>query len=315
MSYFDLLIRSFEKRIPLVTASNNCFRLFNTDGDGLEGLAVDYYDGYYLIQLFEDSLIDDDNVVKSVISASQRAGFKTSGFLIKDRTRVKNNENPDQKYKSRLFEGGFPETSFSVLHDGIRVKVDLVESQNTGIFMDMRNVRKKMEAFYHTDQILLNLFSYTCVFGIHSVKNGVMRSVNVDIAKPVLKRGMENYVLNGLRCDDRDFIRGDSLEWIKKFSKKGGHFNFVIFDPPTFARSKKASFSVNRDYADYLKLIDTLVADGYVLSAANTFNLTREEYISFHPEAWENIFIEHESDDFPFSSSPYLKAGLWKVKK
>ena len=96
---------------------------------------------------------------------------------------------------------------------------------------------------------MLNLFSYTALFSVHAVRRGITGAVNVDLSRAVLERAKVNYGLNGLRIDERDFIYGDSLEWIRRFRKKGRTFSFVIFDPPTFSRNRQRSFSSRRDYA------------------------------------------------------------------
>ena len=161
---------------------------------------------------------------------------------------------------------------------------------------------------------VINLFSYTGIFSVHARLGGVASACNVDISNTVLRRAQSNYRLNGLKVDMRDFVQEDSARYIRRAVKKGESCSMVLFDPPTFARSKSGSFSVKQDYSQYLGLIESFGCQ-YALTVINTHSVSEEEYFSFHPSTWENEFFMHESDDFPAESEYYLKVGLWKVMR
>jgi 23S rRNA G2069 N7-methylase RlmK/C1962 C5-methylase RlmI len=136
----------------------------------------------------------------------------------------------------------------------------------------------------------------------------------VDLSRSVLRRARTNYELNGLAADDRDFVYGDALNWLDRFHKKGRTFDMVIFDPPTFSRNRNRTFSVRKDYGQALEKIDR-VAGRYVFTSVNTFSVNLDEYVSWHPDRWEPVFLGHESSDFRPGERPYLKAGLWRKKE
>ena len=52
MTYADLISMAIEKRSHLLTIHPDSFRLFNSSGDGLEGLTIDLYSEYLLVQFF-----------------------------------------------------------------------------------------------------------------------------------------------------------------------------------------------------------------------------------------------------------------------
>ena len=99
---------------------------------------------------------------------------------------------------------------------------------------------------------------------------------------------------------------------MKAFEKTGKDFSFVVFDPPTFSRNKRSTFSVKNNYSNSLQLIDNIVRDGYIFTSANSPGVSKKEYISYHPGNWELIIFGNESKDFKFADVPYLKAGIWK---
>ena len=160
---------------------------------------------------------------------------------------------------------------------------------------------------------MLNLFSYTAIFSVHGMKNGVNSSINIDLSKAVLNRAKINYHLNDLKVDERDFIYGDVLDWIKRLSKKREFFDFIVFDPPTFARNKRGNFSVKKNYLDSLESIKSLAMDRFIVTSVNSYSVTEDEYRSFHPAQWKLLMLENESSDFVCKDNPYLKVGLWKI--
>jgi len=140
-------------------------------------------------------------------------------------------EIPDDLWKSTILEGEYPSSGIVVTQNGVKAGVDLVNGQNTGIFLDMRDIREKLRTFYKSESInrMLNLFSYTALFSVHALKNGVNNAVNIDLSRGVLNRARVNYQLNDLKVDERDFIFGDALDWTKQFSKKKSILRLCCF--------------------------------------------------------------------------------------
>jgi len=111
----------------------------------------------------------------------------------------------------------------------------------------------------------------------------------------------------------RDFIQEDCGRYLRRAVKKGESFSMVLFDPPTFARSKSGSFSVKTDYSRYLGMIEPLGCQ-LVLSVINTHSVSEDEYFHFTQRNGKMNFFMHESEDFPSESEHYLKVGLWSVR-
>lgn len=309
-----LLNSAIEKRSLLFENSEtDCFRIFNTAGDGIDGLTADFYSGYILLQYFNNSAKEIIN--KILPELIKVIPVPVKAVLCKNRMTPARDEVPDELWKSSILEGNYPSDGIIVMQNGIKARVDLVNGQNTGIFLDMREIRDKLAFFYKTESVkrMLNLFSYTALFSVHALKNGAGNAVNIDLSRGVLNRAKVNYQLNDLRIDERDFIYGDALEWTKQLSKKNISFDYAVFDPPTFARNKKKNFSVKKDYSDSLQKVELVVNDGFILTSVNSYTVTEQEYRSYHPVEWELLMFSNESSDFVNSGNPYLKVGLWKI--
>jgi len=302
-----------KRRMHFEDSETDCFRIFNTSGDGIDGLTVDYYAGYILLQYFTKSA---ESVISKILPEIMNLlPVPIKAILSKNRMTPSRGEIPDEQWKSVILEGDYPTDGIVVVQNGVRARVDLVNGQNTGIFLDMREIRDKLAQFYKSESLnkMLNLFSYTALFSAHALKNGVNSAVNIDLSRGVLNRAKINYELNGLKVDQRDFIYGDALDWTKQLSKKGVFFDFAVFDPPTFARNKKKNFSVKKDYTDSLQRVELLIDKGFILTSINSYTVTEQEYRSYHPDNWELLMFGNESSDFVYSGSPYLKVGLWKI--
>jgi len=310
----SLLERAVEKRSSLFeNPETDCFRIFNSYGDGIDGLTIDYYAGYILIQYFSAGARE---TVRTVLPGLMNIiPVPVKGVLCKNRMTPARGELPDEMWKSIIIEGNYPDDGIIVTQNGIKARVDLVNGQNTGIFLDMREIRDKLAPFYNSGNInrMINLFSYTALFSIHALKNGTGKAVNIDLSRGVLNRAKINYALNNLKTDERDFIYGDAIDWIKQLVKKNVMFDYAVFDPPTFARNKKKNFSVKKDYSDSLSRIELLINKGFILTSINSYTVTEQEYRSYHPDNWELLMFGNESSDFVNRGNPYLKVGLWKI--
>jgi 23S rRNA (cytosine1962-C5)-methyltransferase len=307
-----LINAAIEKRAPLFKNENtNCFRIFNSSGDGFDGLIIDLYAGYILIQYF-------NKAAQSIVNRIPQILIKILPVKIKailSKNRMLNSDKSVDQWKSSILEGVYDSDDAVVVQNGVKARVDLINGQNTGIFLDMRDVRDKLASFYKSESIkrMLNLFSYTAIFSVHGLKNGIDSSINIDLSKAVLNRAKINYQLNDLKVDERDFVYGDAIDWIKRLCKKREIFDFIVFDPPTFARNKKGNFSVKKNYLDSLESIKPIAGDRFILTSINSYSVSEDEYKSFHPVQWKLLMLENESSDFVYKDNHYLKVGLWKI--
>jgi 23S rRNA (cytosine1962-C5)-methyltransferase len=313
-SISHLLNSAFERRSLLFkNPDTDCFRIFHSAGDGVDGLTIDFYSGYILLQFF--NLPAKEMIKKILPDLIKTIPVPLKGILCKNRMAPSRDEIPDEQWKSTILEGEYPSDGIIVIQNGVKARADLVNGQNTGIFLDMREIRDKLSSFYKAESVsrMLNLFSYTALFSVHALKNGVGTAVNIDLSRGVLNRAKANYQLNDLKVDERDFIYGDAVEWTKLLNKKKVFFDYAVFDPPTFARNKKKNFSVKKDYSDSLQRVELLIHKGFILSSVNSYTVSEQEYRSFHPSGWELLMFGNESSDFVYSGNPYLKVGLWKI--
>lgn len=126
---------------------------------------------------------------------------------------------------------------------------------------------------------VLNLFSYTCGFGVNALAGKATRVVNVDASRKVLDWGVRNYELNGLSVSPKDFISGDAFDWLHRFAKKSERFDLVIADPPGFATTKTSRFSAVNDYHRLVAAAARVLAPkGTLLALCNVHGLSTRDF-------------------------------------
>jgi 23S rRNA (cytosine1962-C5)-methyltransferase len=142
--------------------------------------------------------------------------------------------------------------------------------------------------------------------------------LNLDLAKPALEWGQENYRINGFEPDPHDFVYGDVFDWLARLAKRGERFDLVILDPPGFSRTKTRRFSAEQDYGELAALAARVTAaDGLLLACCNVAELPwrafRDRVLAGLVAAGrtaEVAGVYHEpAVDFPVAqgAEPYLK--------
>ena len=155
-----------------------------------------------------------------------------------------------------------------VVHEyGAKLKVNLWDYLDTGLFLDHRKTRQ-IVAKKSAGKSLLNLFAYTGSVSLQAALHGASSVTTVDMSNTYLSWAQDNFVLNNLSGHKYDFVQADCLQWLKKNEQK---FDVVFIDPPTFSNSKRMgeSFDVQRDHINLITDGVASLADGGELIFTN----------------------------------------------
>jgi 23S rRNA (cytosine1962-C5)-methyltransferase len=197
--------------------------------------------------------------------------------------------------------------------------VDLLDTINPGLFLDMRHVRLEveerfremsgaspanLEASAHPENPglrFLNLFSYTCSFSVHARLGGAAVATNADISGKILDKGRENYALNGLDLRPGEFFRGNAIEYVHWAQKKGLRFDGIVLDPPSFARFKGFNFNVREH-------LMPLVADCATILNPGGFFMVSSNYSEFNLSAFARDVLAAVSSVHPNAKTSWKKS-------
>ena len=305
------IAEALRRRAPLARRTDlTTYRLFHGDAEGAPGLAIDRFGDVAVIHADSRELLDSwrDEL---------RSDLGDMGCAY-----AKLHPRPASRAPEALLHRAAPEQpiwgpgidTVEAVEYGARYIVRPVAGPSVGLFIDMREVR----AWVRDNALgrsVLNLFAYTCAFGLSATLGKAARVVNVDVSRPYLEWGQANYRLNALTCDPRDFIYGDAFDWLGRFSRRDTRFDLVIVDPPTFSSTP---FAVTRDYPRLVAAAARVVApDGILVAATNHAGTSATRF-----EGWLAAGLEsagrqgkmvqrwHEPEtDFPVAAGqrPYLK--------
>jgi 23S rRNA (cytosine1962-C5)-methyltransferase len=256
------------------------FRVFNSEGDGFGGITLDYFEGYYLIQWYSKGAY---SFKEDIISAIKKLpNYK--GLYQKKRFSV------EGKYvdEDDFVDGDRPSFPLLVKENGVQFAIYLNDGAMVGVFLDQREVRKRIRDEYADGKRVLNTFSYTGAFSVFAALGGAAETTSVDLANRSLSKTIEQFSVNGIDYESQNIIVEDVFKYFKFAIKKELTFDMVILDPPSFARSKKHTFSASKDYKDLLKeAIAITEKNGVIVASTNCSTFDMKKFKGFIDKAFK----------------------------
>lgn len=245
------------------------YRIYNGEGDGVGGFSLDWYDGYVLIQWYSEGIY---TYCEAVLDALFTVYPNCKGVVGKNRFAS------DTLPKSEVLAGDIPET-ITILENGVQYVTRLNDGWMTGIFLDQRDVRQYIQWELAPGRKLLNLFSYAGAFSVAAAMGGAYETTSVDVAKRTTELVTEQFDVNGLCIDDHLIYIMDVFDYFDYAAKKGLTYDIIVIDPPSFARTKKQTFKVSKDYGKLVKkAMPILAPGGTIICSTNAANLKPEAF-------------------------------------
>ena len=316
-AFFETLFRQAkEKRSAYYQDElTTAFRLFNQEGDGFGGLIVDLYGDYAAFSWYNSYVYQ----IRKVISEAFRQVFpEVLGAYEKIRFK-------GLDYESAYVYGQEAPDFFTVLENGVLYQVFMNDGLMTGIFLDQHEVRGSLVDGLAMGKSLLNMFSYTAAFSVAAAMGGASQTTSVDLAKRSRELSQAHFQANGISTDDHRFIVMDVFEYFKYAKRKGLTYDVIVLDPPSFARNKKQTFSVAKDYHKLIsQSLEILNPGGIIIASTNAANVSRQKFTEqidkgFVGRSYQILNKYGLPADFAYNkkdeSSNYLKVISMKVSK
>ena len=316
-AFFETLFRQAkEKRRSYYQDDlTTAFRLFNQEGDGFGGLTVDLYGDYAVFSWYNSYVYQ----IRKVISEAFRQVFpEVLGAYEKIRFK-------GLDYESAHVYGQEAPDFFTVLENGVLYQVFMNDGLMTGIFLDQHEVRGSLVDGLAMGKSLLNMFSYTAAFSVAAAMGGASQTTSVDLAKRSRELSQAHFQANGISTDDHRFIVMDVFEYFKYAKRKALTYDVIVLDPPSFARNKKQTFSVAKDYHKLIsQSLEILNPGGIIIASTNAANVSRQKFTEqidkgFAGRSYQILNKYGLPADFAYNkkdeSSNYLKVISMKVSK
>ncbi|CEO60854.1 class I SAM-dependent rRNA methyltransferase [Streptococcus pneumoniae] len=316
-TFFETLFRKAKEKRNAYYQDDltTAFRLFNQEGDGFGGLTVDLYGDYavfswynsYVYQIRQTISEAFRQVFPEVLGAYEKIRFKGLDY---ESAHVYGQEAPD---------------FFTVLENGVLYQVFMNDGLMTGIFLDQHEVRGSLVDGLAMGKSLLNMFSYTAAFSVAAAMGGASQTTSVDLAKRSRELSQAHFQANGLSTDEHRFIVMDVFEYFKYAKRKNLTYDVIVLDPPSFARNKKQTFSVAKDYHKLIsQSLEILNPGGIIIASTNAANVSRQKFTEqidkgFAGRSYQILNKYGLPADFAYNkkdeSSNYLKVISMKVSK
>ena len=316
-AFFETLFRQAKEKRSVYYQDEltTAFRLFNQEGDGFGGLTVDLYGDYavfswynsYVYQIRQTISEAFRQVFPEVLGAYEKIRFKGLDY---ESAHVYGQEAPD---------------FFTVLENGVLYQVFMNDGLMTGIFLDQHEVRGSLVDGLAMGKSLLNMFSYTAAFSVAAAMGGASQTTSVDLAKRSRELSQAHFQANGISTDEHRFIVMDVFEYFKYAKRKGLTYDVIVLDPPSFARNKKQTFSVAKDYHKLIsQSLEILNPGGIIIASTNAANVSRQKFTEqidkgFAGRSYQILNKYGLPADFAYNkkdeSSNYLKVISMKVSK
>ncbi|WP_159545694.1 class I SAM-dependent rRNA methyltransferase [Streptococcus halichoeri] len=318
-AYFVQLFQAAKaKRKAFETSKDTtAYRLFNQEGDDFGGLTIDRYDDFAVFSWYNHFVYQQ---LPIIMEAFQAVFPDIKGAYSKIRYQTQQ-ALPES---SHLYGEHCPK-DYVITENGVRYHVFLNNGLMTGIFLDQHDVRLKLVQGLARGASVLNLFSYTAAFSVAAAIGGASSTTSVDLAKRSKELSLAHFRENGLDPKAHRFYVMDVFEYYKYAKRKGLKYDVIVIDPPSFARNKKQTFSVTKDYHRLIaQALDLLQPGGYLIASTNAANMSKQQFKQqlqkgFGGHSVQVVDFQQLPDDFTINSaderSNYLKVFTMKVQK
>lgn len=284
----------------VASPDTNAFRLVHAEGDGLPGLVVDWYNGHAVIQPHSAGMQKAVPVISETLSSlfdSRLCSVSVAG-------------QDTEIHACEISEYGH------------RFHVDWLHGQKTGFFLDQRENRR-LAAAYAEGRNVLNAFCYSGGFSVYALKAGARSVCSLDSSLQAIEWAEQNVALNDIDPARHHRIAANALKYLKQLPEQ---FDFIILDPPAFAKHLSARHRAIQAYRRLNAYAFRQIAPGGVVftfscSQVVTPDLFRGAVLAAGIDAERNIRILHQlhqPPDHPVNlfhpESEYLKGFALAVE-
>ncbi len=295
---------------------SNAYRLVFSEGDGLPGLVVDYYNGIAVIQAHSTGMYLMRNEIADALNQIYGGSLKA----VYDKSSEALGKSGSHSAGDGFLTG--QAENIEILENGHRFLIDFVDGQKTGFFLDQRDNRALLGR-YSKGKNVLNTFCYTGGFSIYALAAGARRVTSLDSSRKAMDALQQNLVINGFSDQQHESIVDDAKSYL---SNMPDDFEVVVLDPPAFAKRHADRHRAIQGYRFINAAAMRKIKPGGLLftfscSQAVDRNMFTSMAMSAALEARRNVQIVHQmghSADHPVSvfhpEGEYLKGLVLRVE-
>ena len=247
----------------------DCFRVFHGYEEGSRGTVIEKFNDAAVID-YKTDIRDDLPHIKTVLldlfpfKNIIAKGHQSLGLSLKERTHVLHGND-----------------ALATCHEHeLKFSVKMDAPHNPGLYLDARDARQ-WRVNNSADRRILNLFAFTGSLGLSAAHGKATEVIHLDRSKELLPRIQENYRINGVQFEARNFLRGDIYKHLPRAIKAGKRFDGIILDPPPkvyqspYAKHKPSG----QDFSALIKYCAQLLnPGGWVLGMLHRFDFSWDDF-------------------------------------
>ena len=269
----EIDFKFFEKRLLAALSlrkklypKSATFRVVHGESDFLPGLIIDKYNEYLSVQTFSAGMDSRLTLICDVLVSI----FSPRGIVERNESPLRTLE--DLPLRKGTVRGTVEPTIIDL--DDLKFRIDLLEGQKTGFFLDQRENRSALRRFAK-DANVLDCFCNEGGFGLYAAHYGAKCVTGVDSSEFAIEKSKVNANLNNLHniafnCTDAFAALASDVEQKKKY-------DIVVVDPPSFAKNKKTVATAAKGYKEVNTGALRLLNSGGILATASCSHHVSEE--------------------------------------
>jgi 23S rRNA (cytosine1962-C5)-methyltransferase len=248
----------------------DAFRLLHGEGDRLPGIVCDIYAAHAVLKFDGQGLNHHRNLVTDVLKPVLE-DLDVGNLLLRS--------GRQETRDCEAVFGGIPDRPVEISEHGMKLKVDLVHGQKTGMFLDHRESRLRVRQISGGLNVL-NLYGYTGGFSVAAGLGGCESAVTVDIAPQAIDLAGQNWELNRLDSSRHKGVVTDVASFMQKAGKNAnGKYDLIVADPPSFAPREASVAAALKAYGKiHRSALGLLPPGGYYLAASCSSHVNRRTF-------------------------------------
>ncbi|MBB5021501.1 class I SAM-dependent rRNA methyltransferase [Desulfurispira natronophila] len=245
-----------ERRQILQNDDTNCYRLLNSEGDGVPGLVVDIYDRTAVMQLTTASMDSRrEMIVEQLIQV-----LNLDSVIERSDSQVRQLEGLDPVTAVRW--GTLP-SELLVREWGVTYEVQPLEGQKTGLYLDQRENRLLLRRLSLGREVL-NCFCYTGGFSLNALRGQASLVRSVDVSAPALHQLGGNIRRNNMDDSSHIMVKEDVFDFLRSDEN---YYDCIVLDPPPFVKRSDRIAQAAGAYKDInLQALKKLRPGGHLLT-------------------------------------------------
>lgn len=306
------------RRATLSEEEFKACRLIFGEADQLPGLTVDRYNDILVAEV----LCAGTDLQKALI---YRLLLEELGG---DVTAIYERSDGPLRAKEGLapFEGwaiGQGDGATVIRQNGIKFRVDYLNGQKTGFFLDQLRNREAVMRLAK-GKTVLDCFTHTGAFALHAAMGGAARVTAVDVSAAALETARENARLNELK--NVEFLQADVFDLLTDMAtRKQRDYDFIVLDPPAFTKSSATVKAAFRGYKEInRRAMQLLPRGGFLATCSCSHFMTDELFRQMLREAAADVnvnlrqlYVGRQGPDHPIlwgvPETDYLEFYIFQV--